>query len=530
MLLRESNHTKAQPSSGLAADERAQAFMQAAAESVIFYTQDAILDCNSAFENLLGRSYASMVGQNPLTMFPQAAHETALRHIYLGRGMPINAQLCKADGSLVDVEVVGRQSTYGGQDCWVATLRDTRTEVYVTDSLVRSQARYRALVENADQVIMFVQDRKLAYANPAAAKFFKLHPSDMHTRVSVELIHPEDRALALRRRKEMLAGNPDRTVMLRTLSPPSQHVELDSVISWVKFYGSLVEWEGRAATLIFMTDLTAQHETQERLSHALLHEKELGDLKTRFVSMASHEFRTPLATIQTSSELLQHYSQRLSAAEKDDAIADIQRSVQRMQAMMENFLAFGRMSADAMQCKPVALKLLLLVQEIIHDALSVDSHQHVIDIRLRAPVHDSTVLQLDAMLVRQMLGNLLGNACKYSDFGEPIDVLIERVDSAHALERTLPLSQMDIPDFQAKAIAHRLRIVVTDRGIGIPQMDVPLLFDSFHRASNAVNIPGTGLGLAIVDRAVSAHGGTISVHSVEGEGATFELLLPWLDV
>jgi PAS domain S-box-containing protein len=509
--------------------QRAMDFMQCASEGVVFYTQEGILDCNVAFEKLLGYSRASLVGQNALVMFPAHDHEMALRHIYLGRGMPINAKLVARNGKLVDAEVTGRLATYNGQDCWVATLRDTKTEVYVTESLVRSQARYRALVENADQVIMFVQDRKLAYANPAAAKFFKLHPSDMHTRVSVQLIHPEDRALALRRRKEMLAGDPDRTVMLRTLSPPSEQVEPDSVISWVQFYGSLVEWEGRAATLIFMTDLTAQHETQERLSHALLHEKELGDLKTRFVSMASHEFRTPLATIQTSSELLQHYSERLSAAEKDDAIVDIQRSVQRMQAMMENFLAFGRMSADAMQCKPVAVKLLPLVQEIVNDALALDGHQHVIDVRMRAPVHDALVLPLDAMLVRQMLGNLLSNACKYSNFGDPIDLLLERADSTPGLERTLPMAHMQAPDYQAKAIVHHLRIVVTDRGIGIPQMDVPLLFGSFHRASNAANIPGTGLGLAIVDRAVRSHGGTVSVRSVEGEGAAFELLLPWVE-
>ena len=508
--------------------QRAMDFMRSATEGVIFYTQELILDCNEAFEKLLGYPRAQLLGQNPLIMFPAQDHEMALRHIYLGRGMPINAKLVARNGKLVDAEVTGRLATYNGQDCWVATLRDTKTQVYVTESLVRSQARYRALVENADQVIMFVQDRKLAYANPAAAKFFKLHPSDMHTRVSVQLIHPEDRALALSRRKEMLAGDPDRTVMLRTLSPPSEQVEPDSVISWVQFYGSLVEWEGRAATLIFMTDLTAQHETQERMRNALLHEKELGDLKTRFVSMASHEFRTPLATIQTSSELLQHYSERLSPAEKEDAITDIQRSVQRMQAMMENFLAFGRMSADAMHYKPATVQLLPLVQELVHEALVLDGHQHVIDVRMRVPVHDALALQLDAMLVRQMLGNLLSNACKYSHFSDPIDVLLERIDTTPSLEKTLPMSLADAPDHHAKAIVHRLRIVVTDRGIGIPQLDIPLLFDSFHRASNAVNIPGTGLGLAIVDRAVRSHDGTISVHSVEGEGAAFELLLPWM--
>lgn len=506
------------PSLALQDAQRTQDFMQAANEGLIFYTQDAILDCNAPFESLLRRSRQSIVGQHVLSLFPTEDHEMALRHIYLGRGMPINAKLPMPDGSMLDVEVTGRISTYNGQPCFVASVRNTETEVYVTQSLVRSQARYRALVENADQVIMFLQDKNLAYANPAAARFFKLDPSDMYTKVSIHLIHPDDRALALRRRKEMLAGDSDRSVMLRTLSPPSEHVQEDSVISWVRFYGSLVEWEGRAATLIFMTDLTTQHNTQERMRGALSREKDLGDLKTRFVSMASHEFRTPLATIQTSSELLQHYSERLSAGDKAEAIADIQRSVQRMQAMMENFLAFGRLSSDAQQCKTAPVAVVPAIRSIVYDALIADAHQHAIEVYAQAPMDDATLLALDEMLLRQMLGNLLSNACKYSPFGERIDVLIDRV--AH---------HSDVAEHSASSPAWQLRIVVVDRGIGVPPGDLPHLFDSFHRAANASNVPGTGLGLAIVERAVQAHGGSASVHSVQGEGAQFELRLPWHD-
>jgi PAS domain S-box-containing protein len=502
------------PEPGAVAAQRANDFMQCASEGVIFYNEKVILDCNEAFEKLLGHSHENLMGRPPLSLFATEDIPAALRHMYLGRGMPINAKLLHANGTSVPVEVTGRAATYGGQACWVATLRDTQTQVYVTESLVRSQARYRALVENADQVIIFVQGRLLAYANPAAAQFFKLRPSDLHTKESMHLIHPDDRALALRRRKEMIAGDPDRSVMLRTVSPPTEHLQPDSVVTHVRFYGSLVEWEGRAATLIFMTDLTAQHEKQESMHNALMQEKELGDLKTRFVSMASHEFRTPLATIQTSSELLQHYSDRLTSTEKSEAITDIQLSVQRMQAMMENFLAFGRMSSNTMQCKPTNLAVVPLVRSMVHEALVADSHQHVIDVRLRAPVHEHTALLLDAMLLRHMLGNLLSNACKYSHFGDPIDLLIEQVV---APTQALP----------TQATRHLLRIVITDRGLGIPQRDIPLLFGSFHRASNAANVPGSGLGLAIVDRAVRAHGGSISVQSTEGEGAAFELLLPW---
>lgn len=489
--------------------QRARDFMQAASEGVIFYTESAILDCNRAFEQLLGRSHATLVGQHVLTLFSPQDHEMALRHIYLGRGLPINAKLPLPDGTHIDVEVIGRMGSYSGQPCCMATVRDTSTVVYVTESLVRSQARYRALVEHADQVIMFLQGRTIAYANPAAARFFKVSAQRMVETESLYLIHPEDRPLVLQRRKDMLAGDPDRSVMLRTLSPPSEHIQLDSVISWVRFYGSFVEWEGSAATLIFVTDLTAQHETQERMRVALAQEKELGDLKTRFVSMASHEFRTPLATIQTSSELLLHYSERLSAAEKTEAITDIQRSVQRMQGMMENFLAFGRMSADGLQCKLSAIVLMPLVHRMVHEALTVDGNQQLVNVYALGAVEQTSSLMLDTLLLRQILGNLLGNACKYSRFAGAIDLSVDSVAVAQCLY---------------------LRLVVQDHGIGIPAHDLPLLFHSFHRASNADHIPGTGLGLAIVDRAVRAHGGLVSVSSVEGEGARFEVLLPWVEV
>ncbi len=487
--------------------QRAHDFMQAASEGVIFYTEAAILDCNRAFEQLLGRSHATLVGQHVLTLFSPLDHEMALRHIYLGRGLPINAKLPLPDGTHIDVEVIGRMGSYDGQPCCVATVRDTSTVVYVTDSLVRSQARYRALVEHADQVIMFLQGRKIAYANPAAAQFFKQSAQRMYETESIYLMHPEDRPLALKRRKDMLAGDLDRSVMLRTLSPPSEHLQQDSVISWVRFYGSFVEWEGSAATLIFMTDLTAQHNAQEHMRVALVQEKELGDLKTRFVSMASHEFRTPLATIQTSSELLLHYSERLSSAQKTEAITDIQRSVQRMQSMMENFLAFGRMSADGLQCKLVALPLMPLVHDMVQEALTADGNQHLVNVYALGAVQQATVLMLDGLLLRQILGNLLSNACKYSRFAGAVDLSVDSVEGAQS-----PC----------------LRLVVQDHGMGIPAPDLPLLFHSFHRASNANHIPGTGLGLAIVDRAVRAHGGTVTVNSVEGEGARFEVLLPWV--
>jgi PAS domain S-box-containing protein len=496
--------------------QRSVEFMRAASEGLLFYNRDEILDCNDAFAQLLGRTRESLLGVNALTLFPANDHEVAARHMFLGLNSPYLSHLPHSGGHAnVNVEITERAWHYQGQACWVATVHDTSSVARIAQSLVRSQARYRTLVENADQVILFVQERNVAYANPAAIQFFKLEPEAIRDTLSLYLIHPDDRLLALARRKAMIAGDLNHSVVLRTISPPTEHVQHDSTVSWVRFYGSLVEWEGQAATLIFMTDLTAQRETEESMRKALAQEKELGDLKTRFVSMASHEFRTPLSTIQTSSELLGHYSQRLNEAQKMEAIADIQGAVQRMQAMMGNFLAFGRMSAGAMVYKPAPVALLTVVRSVVQETLAAAGQKPDVQITAQPPLLEATQLMLDEVLLRQMLGNLLGNACKYSRQGTSVEVNIEmRPASAASEDSGQP----------------QLRILVVDHGIGIPADDLPLLFESFHRAANAVNLPGTGLGLAIVDRAVRAHGGQISVHSVEGEGSQFELLLPWKPV
>jgi signal transduction histidine kinase len=260
--------------------------------------------------------------------------------------------------------------------------------------------------------------------------------------------------------------------------------------------------------LVFLTDITQLRESEEKMRQSLAKEKELGDLKTRFVSMASHEFRTPLATIQTSSELLEHYNERLSVEERADAVADIQRAVQRIQAMMDSFLAFGRIDAGSTAFVPTATPLLNCLTNLLEEINRAQPRRNLISIHLEPPVDAHIKLMLDQTLLGQMMINLISNACKYSALGTEVDVW--------AAQRTSEQGTY-------------LLLAVRDHGIGIPEQELPRLFDSFYRATNANTIPGTGLGLAIVDRAARAHGGSVQVKSVLGQGSQFTLLLPWVE-
>jgi PAS domain S-box-containing protein len=489
-------------------ESRAERFVQAGTEGIVFYREGIIFDCNDAFTRMLGKEREELIGTRASHLFQKKDWEFADKHMHLGRDHVYPAQLPRADGSLVTVEITGRPVMLNGQAASVASVRDTSQLASMNEALLRSQARYRSLVDNSDQGAIFILDRGVVYSNPAAQRFFGISEQQLMNVESVYLLHPDDRPLALARRKQMIAGDPDRTVVLRTISPPSPILTEDSKVSWVRLHGSMLEWDGRPGVLIFLTDITELRESQDKMRLSLAKEKELGDLKTRFVSMASHEFRTPLATIQTSSELLQHYSERLSADERTDALADIQRAVQRMQGMMESFLAFGRMDAGNTAFAPKPIQVLACLQGLLHETRVVQHRRHAVSIFLESPVTAHTRLQLDEMLLGQMVMNLITNACKYSPEGTQVAVVAGK---------------------RGQGADSQLMISVRDQGMGIPSEDLPRLFESFHRASNANTIPGTGLGLAIVDRAARAHGGSVQVSSTVGLGSEFTVLLPWAE-
>ena len=287
-------------------EERAQRFIEAGTEGVVFYRAGVIFDCNDAFLNMLGKDRHALIGMPASHLFQEKDRAYAQKHMHLGRDTTYPAQLPHADGHLISAEISGRGVMVNGQMASVAVVRDISQLTTMNDALLRSQARYRMLVDNSDQSALFILDRVVVYSNPAAQRLFGLSEEQLSGVQSVNLLHPDDRAFALMRRKQMIAGDPDRTAVLRTITPPSEKLNADSKLGWVRLHGSIIEWDGRWGALIFLTDITELRESEEKMRKALAQEKELGDLKTRFVSMASHEFRTPLATIQTSSELLEH--------------------------------------------------------------------------------------------------------------------------------------------------------------------------------------------------------------------------------
>jgi signal transduction histidine kinase len=243
---------------------------------------------------------------------------------------------------------------------------------------------------------------------------------------------------------------------------------------------------------------TELEKAQHDLKLALDQERELGELKSRFVTMVSHEFRTPLGIIMSAIELMQHYDDRLPPEQKRELTEDIHSATRLMAGLMEQVLVLGRVEAGKLGCCPNRVDLDLLAQKLTDETLSATHRQCKIE---WLPEGDLTDAWADESLLRQIFGNLLSNAVKYSPPGSTVQWSARRENADVIFD-------------------------VTDHGIGIPEEELPRLFEAFHRCQNVGEVPGTGLGLVIVKRCVEIHGGSLSLHSRIGEGTTFTVRLP----
>jgi signal transduction histidine kinase len=248
-----------------------------------------------------------------------------------------------------------------------------------------------------------------------------------------------------------------------------------------------------------VAERTAELEVaKDELSRSLSQERELNELKTRFISLVSHEFRTPLGITMSAVELMRHYSERLSPEKLAELLDDIHGSTLRMSGLMEQVLILGRVEAGKTAYNPVPLNLEELCGKLTDEGLSATNRRCPVNFSAQGDFAD---VQADEGLIRHIFSNLLSNAVKYSPEGTPVEFTVRR-EGDYAI------------------------FTVQDRGIGIPEADQGRLFEAFHRASNVGEVPGTGLGLLLVKRCVDLHHGSISFETQQGKGTTFTVKLP----
>ncbi|MES2382904.1 MAG: 7TM diverse intracellular signaling domain-containing protein [Pseudomonadota bacterium] len=415
-----------------------------------------------------------------------------------GRAYQTEIQVRQYDGTRIWISLSGkavspRDMTQG--TVWVMTDITRRKELEA--ELLRTSSEREAILNSALAGMVLSVSRRLEWVN---AKFAEMmdYPREELIGHSAERLHTSTAQWEA-------FGNAARDALRQagSYTCEQQLRRRNGEMLWVQMGGNCLEpYNPDAGVIWTFLDITARRKSEEDTREALEQQKELNALRSRFVAMTSHEFRTPLATILSSGEILKHYGERLPAQEKSDTLDTITAGVQRMMRMLDRVLLIGKGEARMLEFEPRALDLQALCRQLVDEA-RLQQAGSLCELQLDYAAGAEPGLY-DEKLLRHIFSNLLSNALKYSPRGGRVV-------------------------FRVSADAQGVVFEVSDQGIGIPDDELGHLFESFHRASNVGSIPGTGLGLAIVRNAVDMHGGSVSVSSQVGSGTCFTVRLPLTD-
>ncbi|MDB5203305.1 MAG: histidine kinase [Ferruginibacter sp.] len=266
----------------------------------------------------------------------------------------------------------------------------------------------------------------------------------------------------------------------------------------LKEYSALLEAQVEERTISLSNSLAELQKAKDIVSNSLEKEKELSQLKSRFVSMASHEFRTPLSSVQLSASLIAKYAGNNSNENISKHVEKIKSAVNNLTGILNDFLLHEKLDAGKVEPAYAEFDLVKLGEEITEEMQLVSKQdQHII----YQHTGETHVVKLDQYLLKNCIINIISNAIKYS--GEQTFI-----------------------EFNTEITAVLLTVVVRDYGIGIPQEDHRYLFEPFFRAHNTGSIPGTGLGLNIVKRYAGLMNGKIDFQSSENNGTSFTFTFP----
>ncbi len=363
-------------------------------------------------------------------------------------------------------------------------------------ALRESESLYRLVAENiTDLIARYDPDGRFLYVSPSCRTMLGYEPEELLGHLAMEFVHLDDvwalrnmYAIAVKEHRVLLS------IICRYRHKQGHYV-------WIESGGRAIYSENTNEIVEIVTsarDITQRIKDEEALQKAFNLEKELGELKSRFVEMASHEFRNPLAAILSSSGMLARYRDRMDASQINQKLDGIGEQVKHLTDIIDDVLNLGRLQSAYSDFRPVEMDFDGFCREIVSEYQSQVEMTHQF---VYTSESIQAMLNMDKKLMREVITNLISNAIKYSPADSSVFINLEHIGDS-------------------------INLSVRDEGIGIPAADLRHLFEPFHRAGNVGRISGTGLGLSITKQAVELHGGDITVKSEVNIGTTFLVSIP----
>ncbi len=421
---------------------------------------------NPASEEILQCSASEMVGKRfDYAIMPGQSQEVEITH---------NGKFTIAEMSVVDID-------WDGQPAYLASLRDI-TERRQAETL------FKNLSQSASVGIYIIQGGLMRYVNPQICHILGLPEEELLNANPSSFVYGEDLPLFNEQAVNMLRKSDTQPYEFRVVSRNGE-------IRWLLETVASIQYNGKRATLGSCMDITEV----KRLEKKMLEMVELTKLKDDILSTVSHELRTPLATIKGYSTMLIDYADRLTHKEKSEYLSSIDRSTDRLTQLVERLLDMSRLDAGLFKLNRTLCSLKDVVELAVKE-ISIKEMRHRITLQVKDELPN---MMLDARRIREIIHNLVDNACKYSKNETEVQIVVQRIGTM-------------------------AQVSVTDSGIGIASEELSLVFDRMYRIRQRLSEDpgGMGLGLSLCKALVEAHGGTIWMSSERGKGSICTFTLP----
>ena len=355
---------------------------------------------------------------------------------------------------------------------------------------------FRTLIDTAMSPV-FIKDANKKYidCNRAFEEYFGESRNDIIGKSDSEIALPELAAQYEMVDNQLLSNPGEITYEGATKhAPPFRKEYMITKSTFMKADGT------PGGIIAFVTDITQKKKLDETIKKAFDKEKELLEIKSKLISTASHEFRTPLTTILSSIDLIEIYRKKENEEKYYNHIEKVKSSVRYMIELLNDVMIINKTESGKLEFAPSETNLVELCSEIIGELKQGTVNTVRIEFDFTQEIKPILV---DKKLLKLIISNLLSNAVKYSH------------------ENGIVKLNLELNDY--------IVIFVRDNGIGIPQEELPMMFEPFHRGKNALQRPGTGLGLSIVKRCVELHRGNISFTSELNRGTVFNVRIPLIN-